>query len=149
MSSAALGTRSDRERESRPGGEASAGELFVQLSEQTSRLIRDELRLAQIELRESAKRAGRGGGLLGGAGAIALYALGALIATAIIALSLVLDLWAAALIVTVALFIVAGIAALLGKSQLQKAFPPTPQRTMQNLKRDVQEVKESRKHEHA
>lgn len=128
---------------------ASVGELIAQLSEQTSRLIRDELRLAQNELRATAKRAGLGCGLLGGAGAVALYGAGASIATAIIALDLVLPLWASALIVTVALFIVAGIGALLGKSQLQKAFPATPQRTVQNVKRDVQEMKDSSSHDHA
>jgi Putative Actinobacterial Holin-X, holin superfamily III len=62
-------------------------------------------------------------------------------------LDLVLPLWAAALIVTLVLFQAAGIAALVGKKQVQQATP-TPERTVENVKFDVQEVKESRSHDH-
>ena len=92
----------------------SVGELVTQLSEQTSRLVRDELRLAQIELKNSAKHAGLGAGLFSVAGLLALFGLTTLIATAIIALALVLPLWLSALIVAVVLFIFAGIAVLVG-----------------------------------
>jgi uncharacterized membrane protein YqjE len=83
-----------------------------QLSEQTSRFVRSELQLAKVELTNSAKHAGLGVGLFSVAGVLAWFGLGALIATAIIALDLVLPLWAAALIVTSVLFVAAGIAAL-------------------------------------
>jgi uncharacterized membrane protein YqjE len=125
----------------------STGQLMVQLSEQTSRLIRSELQLAKVELKNSAKHAGRGAGLFGAAGVLAWFGLGALIATAIIALDLVFPLWAAALVVTLVLFVAAGIAALVGKKQVQQVSP-TPERTVENVKRDVQEVKESRSHDH-
>ena len=120
---------------------------MIQLSEQTSRLIRSELQLAKVELKNSAKHAGLGAGLFGGAGVLAWFGLGALIATAIIALDLVFPLWAAALIVTLVLFVAAGITALVGKKQVQQVSP-TPERTIENVKRDVQEVKESRSHDH-
>src|SRR5439155_9774684 len=93
----------------------STAELVKQASEQISRLIRDELKLAQAELAEKGKRAGIGAGLFGGAGVIALYGVGALIATLIILLDLALPLWAAALIVTVVLFVAAGVLALIGR----------------------------------
>lgn len=125
----------------------SVGELMTQLSEQTSRLVRDELQLAQIELKNSAKHAGLGAGLFSVAGLLALFGLTTLIATAIIALALVLPLWLSALIVAVVLFIFAGIAALVGKKQVQQASP-TPERTVTNVKRDVAEVKEARQHDH-
>ena len=125
----------------------STGQLMSQLSEQTSTLVRSELQLAQVELKNSAKHAGLGVGLFSVAGVLAWFGLGALIATAIIALDLVLPLWAAALIVTLLLFVAAGIAALVGKKQVQQ-ITPTPERTVENVKLDVQEVKESRSHDH-
>lgn len=128
--------------------EPSVGELIGQLSEQTSRLVRDELQLAQTELKATAKHAGVGAGLFGGAGVLALYGGGALVTTAIVALDLVLPLWLSALIVAVVLFAAAGAAALLGKKQLQQAAPPTPERTVRNVKRDIKQVQEARHHEH-
>jgi uncharacterized membrane protein YqjE len=128
-------------------GDLSTGQLISQLSEQTSTLVRSELALAKVELTNSAKHAGLGAGLFSVAGVLAWFGLGALIATAIIALDLVLPLWAAALIVTSVLFVAAGIAALVGKKQVQQVAP-TPERTVENVKLDVQEVKESRSHDH-
>ena len=103
--------------------EPSVGQLLSRLSEQTSRLVRDEILLAKTELATTAKKAGTGAGLLGGAGVLALYGGGALVATIIILLALVMSLWLAALIVTVVLFVIAAVAALLGRSQLKQASP--------------------------
>lgn len=125
----------------------STGQLMGQLSEQASRLVRSELQLAKVELANSAKHAGLGVGLFSVAGVLAWFGLGVLIATAIIALDLVLPLWAAALIVTLLLFVAAGIAALVGKKQVQQVAP-TPERTVENVKLDVQEVKENGSHDH-
>jgi nitrate/nitrite transporter NarK len=118
-------------------------ELMTQLSSQTSRLVRDELRLAQKEFSNSAKHAGIGAGIFSGAGLLAVFGLGALITAAIAALALVLDVWAAALIVAVVLLAAAGIAALISKKQLEQASP-TPERTVANVKQDINEVKEAR-----
>ena len=117
------------------------GQLVSQLTEQMSTLVRDELTLARMEMVEKGKRAGAGAGLLGGAGVIALYGLGALFVTAGAALALVLPVWAAALIVTVVLFAIAGIAALIGKGQVSKAMPPEPEAALASGKRDVEAVK--------
>jgi uncharacterized membrane protein YqjE len=125
--------------------DASAGDLIMRLSEQTSRLVRDELRLAQAEMSEKAKQGGIGAGLFGGGGILALFGFGALITAAILALALVLPAWASALIVTVLLFVAAGVAALIGKKQLSQASP-TPERTVESVKRDAEEVKERRHH---
>ncbi|AFM15101.1 Protein of unknown function (DUF1469) [Mycolicibacterium chubuense NBB4] len=123
--------------------EPSVGELMGQLSAQTSRLIRDEMRLAQKELQESAKHAGVGAGLVGAAGLLAVLGLATLIAAMVAALSLVLPVWASALIVAVALFAAAGIAALISKKQVQKVPPPAAE-TMNSVKLDIDEVKEAR-----
>lgn len=125
--------------------EPTVGELMIRLSDQTSRLIRDEMQLARAELKSTVNHAGLGAGLFSVAGLLALFGVTALIATAIIALALVLPLWASTLIVTAALFVAAVIAGIVGKKQLQHVAP-TPERTVENVQRDLREVKESRKH---
>ena len=121
----------------------SIGELFRSMSEDLSALVRDEIRLAQAEVGQKAKKAGIGIGAFGGAGVVALYGLGVLIAAAVLGLSNVVSPWLAALIVGVVLFIVAGVAALVGKKQLSQAAPPVPTETIASVKTDVAEIKES------
>ncbi len=119
-----------------------AGELVQQMSEQVSRLVREELRLAQLELAQKGKRAGIGVGLFGGSGLLSLYGLAAIIAGVALLLALVLPAWAAALIVGAVLLATAGALALLGKRQVSEATPPTPQQTIDSVKADVEVVKE-------
>jgi uncharacterized membrane protein YqjE len=122
--------------------ERSAGDLIKLMSEQVSTLVRDELKLAQLEMTRKGKQAGIGAGMLGGSGVIALYGLGCLIACVVIAISGTVAAWLAALIVGVALLVVAGIAALVGKSRLQRATPPVPQEAVHSVKTDIDEIKE-------
>ena len=117
------------------------GDLVKQLSEQTSTLVRKELQLAQIEMTEKGKRAGIGAGLFGGAGAVALYGVGALVAAVILLLATAIEPWLSALIVAVVLLAAAGAAALMGKKQVQQAVPPQPEQAIQSAKRDVDTVK--------
>ena len=124
------------------GPERSTGELINLMSEQVSTLVRDELKLAQLEMTRKGKQAGIGVGMLGGGGVIALYGIGCLIACAIIAISRLLAPWLSALVVGAALLTVAGIAALMGKARLRQATPPVPQDAVQSLRADVNEVKE-------
>lgn len=123
--------------------EQSTGELITQLSSQTSRLIRDEMRLAQTEFRESVKHAGTGAGLFSGTAVLGFLGLASLVAAAIAALSLALPVWAAAAIVAVVLLAASGITALVGKKQLDQASP-TPEMTVSSVKQDIQEVKDAR-----
>ena len=125
----------------RPVTDQSTSELVQRATEQITRLVRDEIALAKAELTEKGKHAGIGVGLFGGGGVLAMYGVGALIATLIIVLDLFLPLWLAALIVTVVLFAIAGILALLGKRQVTKASPPEPQEAVASVKADVDEVK--------
>ncbi|SEH83320.1 Putative Holin-X, holin superfamily III [Mycolicibacterium rutilum] len=129
--------------QSKPAADASIGELMSQLSTQTSRLVRDEMRLAQKEFQESAKHAGIGAGLFSVAGLFAFFGAATMIAAAVAALALVLDVWAAALIVAAVLFVVAGIAALVGRKQAQEVTPAAP-RTVETVKADIQELKDTR-----
>lgn len=129
--------------ESKPAAEASTGELISQLSSQTSRLIRDEMRLAQKEFQESAKHAGVGAGLFSVAGLLAFFGVATVIAAAVAALSLVMAVWAAALVVGLVLFAAAGIAALVGRGQAREVTPAAP-RTVETVKADIEELKDAR-----
>lgn len=123
--------------------EMSMGELVSSLSEQTSRLVRDEIRLATKELQAKGKHAGLGVGMFGGAGVVALYGVGALVTAGIGGLALVMDVWAAALIVAGVLFALAGVLALTGKKQVAQAVPPAPEQAVASVKADIETVKES------
>jgi MFS family permease len=121
--------------------DASMAELVKQLSEQSSRLARQEVELAKAELAVKGKRAGIGAGMFGGAGVLGAYALGALIATAILALSTAVAAWLAALIVTLILGAIAGVLALQGKNKIQQATPPVPEQATESVKEDVEWAK--------
>ena len=121
--------------------EPSAAELVKQLSEQTSRLVHQEVELAKAELAVKGKRAGVGAGMFGGAGVSGLFALGALTAAAIAALALAMATWLAALIVAVVWAAIAGVLALTGRSKVQQAMPPVPQESVDSVKEDVQWTK--------
>ena len=101
------------------------------------------MELAKAELSEKGKQAGIGAGLFGGAGVFGLYALGALTATIIAALSLAMETWLAALIVTVLWAAVAGVMALVGKGRMEKSTPPIPEQSVESVKEDVQWTKTS------
>ncbi|MGN5382495.1 hypothetical protein BIV25_19990 [Streptomyces sp. MUSC 14] len=118
-------------------------ELVQRASQQLTELVRGELRLARAEMKEKGKRYGRGGGLFGGAGVVGLLMLQALIATVIAALSVTLPVWAAGLIVTAVLGVIAAVMAMSGKKQVDQAAPPTREQTVENVKADVAEIKES------
>jgi Flp pilus assembly protein TadB len=122
--------------------EQSTAELVKSLTEQVSRLVRDELKLAEYEMTRKAKQLGRGAGMFGGSGLIALYGVGCLLAAAIIALALAVPAWLAALIVGLVLLAAAGVAALLGKRQVGRATPAVPEQTVESVKADVEEIKE-------
>jgi Flp pilus assembly protein TadB len=125
--------------ETKPAADASIGELMSQLSAQTSRLVRDEIRLGQKELQQAAKHAGIGAGLFSVAGLLAFFGLAAVLAAAVAGLAVVLPVWAAALIVGVVLFAGAGVAALVSKRQIDEVAPP--RQTAENVKKDIDEVK--------
>jgi hypothetical protein len=118
------------------------GALVRDLSQQTAQLVREEMALAKAELQEKGRHAGIGIGLFSTAGLLAFFGGACLIATAILALSLAMPAWLAALVVTLVLFAAAGTAALVGKNQVQRATPPKPEQTIVNLPLDAQAVKQ-------
>jgi MFS family permease len=128
--------------ESQANHDSSLADLARQLSNQTTELVHHEVELAKAELRVKGKRAGVGAGMFGGAGALGLYALGALTAAIIAGIAEVLPVWASALIVAALYGAVAGILALRGKKKVQQATPPLPERTVQSVKEDVRYTKQ-------
>ena len=125
-----------------PEREASTSELVKQLSEQVSQLVRDELKMARLELTRKGRFAGLGAGLFGVSGLVALYAIACLLAAAIIAISGAIQPWLAALIVGLALFVVSAVAALMGRSRMRRATPLMPEQAVEGTRADVEEVKE-------
>jgi uncharacterized membrane protein YqjE len=134
-----------RDGEDSAMSDRSIAELVKQLSDQTATLVHQELDLAKAELTAKGKTAGLGAGMFGGAGVFGLYALGALTACVILALSTAMDGWLAALIVAVVCGAIAGVLALIGKNKVQEGVPPVPEQTVESVKEDVQWTKQRAK----
>ena len=120
--------------------EESFGTLIKDLSSDTSHLVKQELNLARAELTIKAKQAGRGVGMLAGAGVAALMLLGALTAFLIVVFDAWMPLWVAALIVTLLWAIITGALASAGQAAL-KNINPQPEQTIDSLKEDVEWAK--------
>lgn len=127
------GATSQRTTSSSDGPNGSVGELISKVTTDMTTLMRQEFALAKAEITEEAKKAGKGAGLLGGAGFAGYF----LVLFASLTLMFVLDefmpLWAAALIVTVLYAIGAAIAFSKGKKEMAKV-DPTPHQTIETLK---------------
>ncbi|HEV2374022.1 MAG TPA: phage holin family protein [Streptosporangiaceae bacterium] len=131
-----------------PIHQASTSELVKLLSEQVSVLVRDELKLASLEMKRKGQQAGLGVGMFGAAGIGVLYGVGCLIACVVLAIAHVVSPWLAALIVGAALLMVSGAAALAGRGRLRKAVPPMPEHTVESVKADIEEIREKAHHDH-
>jgi len=116
-------------------------ELMKDLSDQTTTLVRQEIELAKAEMTAKGKQVGIGAGAFGGAALVGLYAVGALTAAIVLALSTAVDGWLAALIVGVVYAAVAGVLALVGKNRTQAGSPPVPERAISSTKEDVEWAK--------
>jgi uncharacterized membrane protein YqjE len=119
----------------------SFGELLSGLAADMSTLVKQEIELAKVELSAKAKDAGKGAGLLAGAGVAGLLALMTLTALLVIALDAVLELWLAALIVLVLWAVVAAALGLAGRTKLREATPAVPEETVETVKEDVRWAK--------
>jgi uncharacterized membrane protein YqjE len=120
----------------------SISQLVSDVSEQLSRLVRDEMRLATAELQQKGKRLGASARLAGIAGVLALLGAMSFVAAAILALAGVMPHWAAALVVGGALVVVGGLAALIGRGQFKRAVPPVPEEAAASLQEDIKVLKE-------
>ncbi len=122
--------------------ERSLGDLFADLAQDTSTLVRQELQLAGSEIGERASRLGRDAAMLVVGGALLLAGLLAVIATLILALgALGLPTWVAALIVSV-VFLGVGAALIMRAISALKNADLLPRRTIETLKEDQEWIKE-------
>jgi len=119
---------------------ASIGQLIDNISEDLSRLLRQELELAKAEMRTEAAKAGKAAGMLGGASFAAYLAVVLLSFAAVFALANVMDAGWAALIIAVVWGIVAAVLYRSGRTQL-RTVSPVPQQTMETLKEDARWLK--------
>jgi len=121
----------------------SLGEIVGRLTADFSQLMRAEIALAKAEAKEEIRDAGKGAGMLAGAG----YAGHLLVLFLSLALMFLLDVWLpigwAALIVAVLWGIVAAVLYSSGRKNLQRATPPMTE-TVETLKEDAQWVKRPR-----
>ncbi len=129
-----------------PASQRSTAALVHDLIDQLTRLVRTEIRLAQKELSDKGKEAGKGVVAFSAAGVLALYGGAALVATAVLLLTLVVQAWLAALAVGIVLLLLAGVSALIGRARLRQSAPLLPESTLEESKRDVQTVKEAVRH---
>jgi uncharacterized membrane protein YqjE len=127
---------------SNPEAEPTIGALVHDLTQQVPQLVRSEIRLAQAEVTQKGKRLGVGLGMFSAGGLLAFFALGSAVTTAILLLDLALPAWAAALVVTGALLVLAAGAALMGRSKVQDATPPVPEKAIAGTKEDLATLKE-------
>ena len=123
-------------------GDESVSELVQRASRQTAELIRQEIRLAQVELKDKGQRIGLGAGLVGAGALVAFYGGAALVAAAVLGLATALEPWLAALIVGALLAVIGGILALVGRRKATEALPPTPEEAMTSVHDDLQHIKE-------
>ena len=121
--------------------EPTVGQLFGKVTESISKLVRDELQLAQAQIADKGKALGVGGAFFGVAAVFGLFGFGWLLTAAMFGLAEVLPFWASALIVGVVLLVIAAIAGLIGKMKVGKGTPPTPE-TVQNVKKDIAALKQ-------
>jgi hypothetical protein len=123
----------------------SIGELFGQLTQDVSLLVRQETQLAKTEIQEKISRASRDLVSLATGGIVAL--IGGFALTAAIILLLVdpigLEPWLAAFLVGAALAL-GGYVLLKGGLRDLKGLDPAPRRTVESIKEDIQTVKERR-----
>jgi hypothetical protein len=128
------GTRSDEV------SETSVGELIGNISDDLSRLFRQEVELAKAELKQEASKAGKAAGMLGGAGFAGYLAVVLLSFALVFGLANVMDAGWAALIVAVLWAIVGAVLYAGGRKKL-KDVDPMPRRTVDTIKEDAQWLK--------
>lgn len=125
-----------------PTSEPTLGELITSLSDDFTKLIRNEIRLARVETMEAVSTASRGAGMLAAGGMVAYAGL----ILVLIALSILLgqaleNYWLSTLIVGAVVLIIGAVLLFSGKSALQKVNV-TPEKTIETLKEDARWVKE-------
>jgi len=119
----------------------SLGELFSELAQETSTLVRQEVDLAKTEMSQKASRVGKDVGFLAAGGALAYAGLLAILAAVIVVLDTFLPLWLAALLVGLVVVTVGYFLVKKGLDALKRE-DVAPRQTIETLKEDGQWIKD-------
>ncbi|WP_336923608.1 phage holin family protein [Aquipuribacter sp. SD81] len=119
----------------------SFGQLLSGLATDVSTLVKQEIELAKVETSAKAKRAGKGAGMLAGAGVAGLLLLMSVTALLVVVVDAFAPLWVAVLVAVVLWAVVAAVLAAAGRKALKEAAPPVPEQTVETVKEDVQWAK--------
>lgn len=121
--------------------ERSIGTIVKELMEHISTLFRSEIALLKWELKDTAAKLGTGAAMFAGSLFVALFGLGFLFVTIVLGMvALGVPAWLSSLIVTVLLFVVAGVLALIGKKKFAAA-EFVPKESIQQIKTDFDSIK--------
>lgn len=124
-------------------GDASVGQLFSRMSEDLSALLRKEVELAKVEIKEEVTKAGKGAGLLGGTGLTALFGLMMLSFAAAWGLAVAIPTGFAFLAMGGFYFTVSAATFLLGRRKFRQVHP-VPEQTVETVKEDLEWAKHPR-----
>ena len=124
------------------GRERPMAEVLKDIIGNVQEMVRSEVRLAKVEIREEASKTARAGAMLAAGGVIGLMAAGFLLVCIAQLLDLVMPDWAAALLVGSALGITAAVLLTNGRANLRM---PVPDKTIENVKENVEWMKNQTK----
>ncbi|HLG99389.1 MAG TPA: phage holin family protein [Bryobacteraceae bacterium] len=120
--------------------ERSIGDVLKDIGNSIQQIVRSEIKLARMEMTDSARGARSAAIAFGSGGVLGLYAVGFLLLTIMFALEIALPNWLAALIVGVLSLIGAAVGISAGRARLKTVKPP--EKTIQTVKEDFQWTKE-------
>jgi Putative Actinobacterial Holin-X, holin superfamily III len=117
------------------------GGAAKQVADHAKALVGLELELASLELKRKLTALGVGVGLAVGAAVFVLFGLGFLFGTLAAALATFLSTWLALLLVTVFLFLLAGVLGLIGLKRIKSGTPPVPEQAIAEAKLTTEALK--------
>jgi uncharacterized membrane protein YqjE len=133
----------ENSREQQEREERSIGELFAELSQKTTTLVRQEIELAKVEMSQKASRVGKNVGFLLIGGVVAYTGLLAVVGAAIILLGQMIAYWLSAAIIGVVIAAVGAVLVVRGANTLRQE-EPTPRETVETLQEDKEWLKDQR-----
>jgi uncharacterized membrane protein YqjE len=123
-------------------GDRSLTQLLQDILRNVQEIIRSEVDLAKAEVREEASKAVSSALWVIAGGVAALFALLFVLWTIVYALALVWPIWSAALLIAAVLAVTASVLLVIGVRRVRRVHP-TPERTMESIKENVEWVKQS------
>ena len=121
-------------------GERSAGDVLKDIVANLQEIIRSEVRLARVEIKEETGKMASASAVLAAGAVLGLYALFFIFLALVYVLTTFLSPAASALIVGVALAIVSGILVMAGRGRLRQVSPK-PEKTIDSVKENIEWLK--------